>query len=314
MAESTVQTLEVGEEARGQRLDRLLAERLELSRSQVRRLLGRGAVRVDGRVAGESDKGRVTAPGMQIEVEAFQRPGDEMAASAPELELTVLAEGDGWWVVDKPAGMPVHPLAVDQRHTVLNALIALHPEIHGVGEGGLRSGVVHRLDVDTSGALVFARTQTAWQRLRSAFADHRVEKVYRAIVLGEMRGEGEVDVGLVTARHRPAKVRVVDDAERRQARGARDAQLRWRVLEPLAGATLIEVRPRTGFLHQIRVTLAHLGHPVAGDRTYGSGADPTAAGRHMLHAADVAVDELSAHSPDPEDFEQLRLRLLEQRS
>jgi len=119
-----------------------------------------------------------------------------------------------------------------------------------------------------------------------------------------------VTLPLVTARHRPARVRVVEGEEGSRTRGARSAVARWRAIEPLAGATLVEVRPVTGFLHQIRVTLAHLGAPLAGDRTYGPASDATGAGRHMLHAARVAYEDVAAECPDPPDFaallEQLR--------
>ena len=111
------------------------------------------------------------------------------------------------------------------------------------------------------------------------------------------------------ARHRPARVRVAAEGER--ARGARVGQLSYRPLEVFAGSTLLEVRPRTGFLHQIRATLAHLGFPVAGDRSYGPPADSTGAARQMLHAARVAFEEIEAESPDPADFAALCAKLRE---
>jgi 23S rRNA-/tRNA-specific pseudouridylate synthase len=181
----------------------------------------------------------------------------------------------------------------------LNALIARHPEIHGVGEGGLRSGVVHRLDVDTSGVLLFATAEEAWQRLRSAFREHRVTKTYRAVVVGRLEGDGAIELGFVVARHRPARVRVVADDE--HSRGARFGSLRWRCLERFDAATLVEVQPRTGHLHQIRATFEHLGHPVAGDRVYGP-QDAIGAPRQLLHAAALRFEEVAAASPDPDDF------------
>jgi 23S rRNA pseudouridine1911/1915/1917 synthase len=168
---------------------------------------------------------------------------------------------------------------------------------------------VHRLDVDTSGALLVATAQPAWERLRRAFRAHEVEKVYRAIVVGRLEREGSVELPLVLARHRPARVRVLGPDEEPRSRGARTGSLSWRPLELYADATLLEVRPRTGFLHQIRASLAHLGHPVAGDRTYGAGRDARGAGRQMLHAASVSWREVRAESPDPADFAALRERL-----
>jgi 23S rRNA pseudouridine1911/1915/1917 synthase len=183
--------------------------------------------------------------------------------------------------------------------------------VAGVGEAGLRGGVVHRLDVDTSGVVLFATTQERWERLRAAFAEHRVEKLYRALVLGRLEGEADVEVGLVVARHRPARVRVIDPRHDARGRGARLARLRWRALEPIGPATLVEVFLETGHLHQIRASFAHLGHPVAGDRLYGpaAGEDPTGAPRQMLHAARVRVDEILAESPDPADFAAVLARL-----
>jgi len=300
--------LNADEGARGRRLDVFLAEALELSRTQVRRLLERGEVTLDGRVVAASDKGTPIRVGSSIEIAAFARPEDERALAEPEAPLEVLASGSGWLAVDKPAGTPVHPLRVDEKGTLLSAVIARHPEIHGVGEKGLRSGIVHRLDVDTSGAMLFATTEPEWQRIRTAFKEHRVLKVYRALVAGRIEA-GEASLGFVTARHRPAKVRVVDEAEARSARGVHMGFMSWTPLQHFESATLVEARPTTGFLHQIRATFAHFGHPILGDRTYADEATKTAAPRHMLHAASVQFEEIAAESPDPEDFRKIGERL-----
>jgi 23S rRNA pseudouridine1911/1915/1917 synthase len=297
---ASTRSLTVQAEDTGRRLDLFLAEKLALSRAQVRRLLASGAVELDGRRVGQNEKGaRLTSPS-SVAVAPFVRREDQRAIPEPGAALRVRAQGPGWLAVDKPAGTPVHPLREDETGTVLNALIAREPQVHGVGEGGLRSGVVHRLDVDTSGVLLVATQAQSWERLRRAFAEHRVEKVYRALVLGRVLEAGSVELPLVTARHRPARVRVAAAGE--AARGAHIGVLSFRPLEVFASATLLEVRPRTGFLHQIRVTLAHLGFPVAGDRSYGPASDPSGAARHMLHAARVAFEEIEAESADADDF------------
>jgi len=290
----------VEEAETGTRLDVFLAERLRLSRAQVRRLLARGAVRVDGREADTGAKGVPVSAGARVEVLPFERPEAQAAPAEPEQPLRELASGPGWVAVDKPAGLPVHPLREDERGTVLGALLARHPGMQGVGEGGLRSGVVHRLDVDTTGVLLFATQEDAWQRLRAAFREHRVDKSYRALVRGELDDSGEIELPLVVGRHRPAVVRVAKPGER--ARGARTAVTRWRVLERFGSAALVEARPVTGFLHQIRVTLAWLGAPVLGDRVYDPRAARTPAPRHMLHASRLHLEEIAAQSPDPIDF------------
>lgn len=303
--------LRVAPDEAGARLDAFLAARLGVSRARARRLLAQGAVCVDGRPAAAGAKGTAVLAGALVEITAPVDAAEERPSPEPGRSLRVLAEGRGWIALDKAAGVAVHPLVRGEAGSLLGALVARRPEVIGIGEGGLRSGVVHRLDVETSGVVVFATSQPCWERLRAAFSEHRVEKIYRAIVLGCIEGEGREDVGLVVARHRPARVRVVDPRRDARGRGARRARLRWRAVERLAGATLVEVRLETGHLHQIRATFAHLGHPVAGDRVYGLPAadDPTGAPRQMLHAARVRAGDVRAESPDPADLAAVLERL-----
>jgi 23S rRNA pseudouridine1911/1915/1917 synthase len=290
----------------GQRLDVALARALDVSRAEARRLLAAGSVRTREqpgeveRVARLAEKGRPLGDAEVLQIEGFVRPEAQRADPEPALALRVLDRGHGWIAVDKPAGMPVHPLRPGERRTALGFVAALHPEVHGVGEGGLRSGVVHRLDVDTSGALLFATEPSSWQRLRGAFAEHRVAKTYRAIVSGELRHATTQRLGLGVSRHRPAHVRVIEDPTDR--RDVRIAEQRVEPIEALHGATLVEVRPVTGFLHQIRVTLAHIGHPILGDSTYAPPEIASASARQLLHAARVGFEEIEAHAPDPGDF------------
>ena len=304
----------------GTRLDVYLSQALKVSRAQARRLLGRGAVSLGGRALTEKDKGGALEAGAEIVVEAWRPPGEWTPQPEPDggaAPPPVLAEGEGWLVVDKPAGMPVHPLHDGETGTVLNGVIAAHPEMAGIGEGGLRCGVVHRLDVWTSGALVVATEEVVWQRLRSAFAEHRVAKRYLALVEGRLAAPGggdpedpfEMELGLVMARHRPAKVRVAKPDEM-GGPSVRPVSQTVRVVKTWRDASLVEIRPKTGFLHQIRVTLAHLGHPLLGDRTYAKRggasealAERVGARRHMLHAAEVGVDEVHAVAPLAADFE-----------
>lgn len=285
---------QVSPDEAGTRLDRVLADRLGLSRRQVREALRLGYVRVGLHTAQERDRGRALEAGTQIEMIDDPAGLAELTPS-PGLELVILAESPDWVAVDKPAGLPVHPLRSDEQFTALNAVRGLYPEMFGVGEGGLRSGVVHRLDVDTSGVQLFARTQVGFDRLRTAFREHRIRKVYRALVHGQPASAGQATLELEIRQHRPARVRVVESASPR----SRACPLSWKVLERGPAHALVEVMPRTGFLHQVRVTMAHLGHPLLGDGVYGREDSAT---RHMLHAAALQFEDLDVTSPDPEDF------------
>lgn len=289
--------IEVESDRGGERLDRFLAEKLGISRARVRHLLEVGRVSQAGRSLALSDKSLTTEPGISFEIRGSLRAEDERPMSRPDLDWRLVAEGVGWLVVDKPAGCGVHPLRPDQDDTVLNAVVARREEILGVGEGGLRSGVVHRLDVDTTGALVFATDEVLWKRLRGAFSEHRVRKFYLALVAGRFEQHRQVNLPLTIKRHQPAHVAV--------ASGGHPCRQHVVPIEVFENATLVEVRLETGFLHQIRATMAHLGHPVIGDTEYGGTGDamPIEVPRQMLHAARLIVDEIEVEVPLPDDFE-----------
>ena len=297
MADAPSRHFEVSREDAGTRLDRFLADQLGLSRSQARKLLAGGGVKVGTQPCDASSKGLELSAGEVVEVGAFTPPDEQEPIPEPERALPVLAEGAGWLAVDKPAGMPVHPLRAEETGTVLNALVVRHPELVGVGEGALRSGVVHRLDVETSGVLLVATEQPAWERLREAFRAHRVRKRYLAVVHGRPEA-GAAELPLYVAARSPARVRVA--SERGEGRPTRTA---WRPLASGSDTTLLEVTIETGFLHQIRATLAHLGHPVLGDRTYAPPEIAARAPRQLLHASQVALEEIEATSPTPLEIE-----------
>lgn len=223
----------------------------------------------------------------------------------PEMALSLVGEGRGWIAVDKAPGMAVHPLRGGETGTVLNAAVARIPGIQGLGEGGLRSGIVHRLDVETSGVLLIATDAVRWEQLRGAFREHRVHKLYHALVHGRFDWEPgkRLELGLRVGRHKPARVQVVESpVPERDARNLWRVSQSLRVLEQFENATLVEIRPETGFLHQIRATLDYLGYPVLGDAIYGSTDSRSRAHRHMLHAVCAEAEEVAAEAPYPEDF------------
>lgn len=289
------------------RLDRAIAEWRGLSRSVVLRLLEQGAVTCNGRVMSRGNKGALLRAGDRLALDPYYSQGESPLPDIT-IALDVLAEGSGWLIVNKPAGMPVRPHALGELGTVLNAVTALHPEVVGVGEGGLRSGVVHRLDNDTSGALLVAPAQDAWDRFRTAFEEHRIQKRYAALVYGRPDDAGTAKRDLSVATHRPARVAV--QAEGQGGADARTCSLGYRVVERFdERVSLIEVDLHTGFLHQVRAMMNDLGHPVIGDTVYGDQAASFSAPRQMLHAKSLVFEEVAAEAPLPMDMQQMLLTL-----
>jgi len=291
--------LTVGSASAG-RLDRVLADWLGLSRGAVLRLLDTGGLTCNGRTMTRKHKGSPLFVGDELVCDG-RYAGGETPAPDSALVLEELQQGDGWLVVNKPEGVPVRPHALDEIGTVINALAASHPSIVGVGEGGLRSGVVHRLDTDTSGALLVATESDAWHRLRGAFAEHRVVKRYEALLHGVPEESSSSELHLRVAKHAPAHVEVVEHAV--DGDGSRSCSLGWQVLERFGDrACRVEIDLHTGFLHQVRVMMSHLGHPVIGDTQYGEGEDRQLASRQMLHAKSLAYESITAQAPLPADF------------
>lgn len=269
----------------GQRLDVVVARELGVSRGYVRRLLQSERILLGGRPA---RKGTPLHSGDRIDLLEFRHP-TEGPAPNPDLEVRVIREEAGLVAVEKPAGMPTHPLDYDEKETLLNGLLARYPSLAGVGEGGLLSGVVHRLDVHTSGVQLFATEAAAWQRARRAFAERLAEKHYVARVHGRMASEQTLRLRL---ENRGDHVRIV-------SAGGREAITGLAPLESDSDTSLIDVRPITGLRHQIRISLAHLGHPVVGDRLYGSSSELS---RHLLHARSIRIGDFTASSPVPDEF------------
>jgi 23S rRNA pseudouridine1911/1915/1917 synthase len=267
-------TLEAGEDAAGLRLDQWLAGRLgpDLSRSRVQALVRQGAVSVGGRVVTEA-KHRLAA-GDRITVEM---PEPEPAAPQGEaIPLDILYEDDALIVVNKPAGLVVHPGAGNWTGTLVNALIHhCGASLSGIG-GVRRPGIVHRLDKDTSGVMVVAKTDHAHRFLSEAFADHGrtgdLRRAYVALVWGiPPRPAGTIDAALGRAADRVRRAVVPETRD-----DARHAVTHYTVKErfgegrkDFAAASLVECRLETGRTHQIRVHMAHIGHPLVGDPDYG---------------------------------------------
>jgi 23S rRNA pseudouridine1911/1915/1917 synthase len=266
-----------GEE--GERIDRFLSERKDgLTRSRIKHLIEEGGVLVGGRPVRASYRVR---EGDRIEVSVPAPPLEELVPE--DIPVEILFADDDVVVVNKPPGLVVYPAAGHPTGTLMNALLYRVGSLAPVG-GPLRPGVVHRLDRDTSGVMVVARSSRAYYDLVEQFRSRETTRSYRALVLGDMGEEGEIDMPI----GRSEKDRKKMSTRSRQRREARTA---WRALRSYGFATLLEVRLATGRTHQIRVHFASVGHPVLGDRVYGRKTSLDIRGervffpRQMLHAA-----------------------------
>lgn len=267
----------------GKRLDLFLKDKLpDYSRARLQAWIKEGRARVDGRPAKAS---AILRGGETIEFEPGELP--PLRAEPEDLPLEVLYEDDDVVVVNKPAGLVVHAGAGHFRGTLVNALLHRFGKLSEVG-GALRPGVVHRLDKLTSGVLVVARTDSAHRRLAAQFSSRKVEKVYVALVHGVMkRDSGRIEKPI--GRDPVRRVRMAAGVA-----GGREALTEYRVLRRFARHTLVEVRIGTGRTHQIRVHLASIGHPVAGDRLYGAPKPDPDRGRFFLHASRIAFQSPSS--------------------
>jgi len=287
-ARSYTLAVEPGESGR---LDRFVSERLDLSRTRVQTLLTEGRITLDGRPARKSES---VAPGMRVEVTV--PPPAVVDIPAQDLPLDVVFEDEHLLVVNKAAGMVVHPAPGHRTGTLVNALLFHVRDLSGVG-GRLRPGIVHRLDRDTSGLLVVAKSDAAHHHLADALKKRRVRRIYLAAAWGHVE-ESPLTIDAPIARDRKDRKRMAVAAD------GRSALTRIRVRERWERADLLEVALKTGRTHQIRVHLSHVGHPVVADPIYGAGWERGMGGparawaqelarrtpRLFLHASELAFD------------------------
>jgi 23S rRNA pseudouridine1911/1915/1917 synthase len=301
------ETFEVEHSLPNERLDAFLHTRYPaVSRSSIQRLLEEGHITVNGRPVKPTHAPRA---GEQVRVH-FPEP--RPAEARPEaIPLDVIYEDDALLVLNKAPGLVVHPSAGHDEHTLVNALLHhCQGRLSGIG-GVQRPGIVHRLDKETSGCIVVAKTNEAHQDLARQFASREVQKLYHAILCGELsQDHGEVQAAI--SRHPSHRKRMAVSAEA----GGRPAWTSYGVQERLRGATLVEARLHTGRTHQLRVHFQFLGHPLVGDATYGSRPNRTLteltgyqAPRVMLHSHRLAfthpqkAERLTFEAPWPQDFQ-----------
>ena len=296
----------VDEAATGDRLDAWVARKAEgLSRSRAHTLIVGGAIRIDGHAVAPSTRLRA---GQLVTVSMYgpEDPGAHLDGSgypvAEDIPLDVIYEDADIVVVDKPAGLVVHPAPGHPRGTLVNALMHRYPDMR-VG-GAVRPGIVHRLDRDTSGLIVVARHNRALAAMQAQFRDRTVEKRYLALVDGSPRTDaGVIDAPIGRRPDRPDEMGIVSPAH-----GGKPAITRFRTVSRHLGHTLLECVLVTGRTHQIRVHLASIGVPVVADRIYGRPSPTVPLGRQFLHAATLAFTRLDGApirvvSPLPADLE-----------
>jgi len=246
--------------ADGQRLDKALAEASGLSRERVKALLGDGRIVVSGKTASQASVKLPKGATFHISVpEAI--PAE---AEAQDIPLAVIFEDEYLIVVDKPAGLVVHPAAGNLDGTLVNALLHhCKGQLSGIG-GVARPGIVHRIDKDTSGLLVVAKTDAAHEGLARQFADHSIVRAYSAVVAGQpVPASGTVRGAIARSSANRKKMALVEDGR------GKHAVTHYRTIEALNAATLVECRLETGRTHQVRVHMSSIGHPLLGDPVYG---------------------------------------------
>ena len=288
----------------GTRLDRFLADSApELSRSRIQALIREGFVTVNGGAPRARD---IVHAGDRITM--VEPPVQPIDLVPEKVALFVLFEDDDLIVINKPAGISVHPGAGRKRGTLVNALLSHCKNLSGIG-GKERPGIVHRLDKETSGCLAVAKNDFAHLDLSRQFAARRVEKIYLALVAGKLRrGSGTIVAAI--ARHRVHRKKMAIARE-----GGREARTDFKVVRSGGGASLLECRLHSGRTHQIRVHLQHLGHPILGDIVYG-GRRAGDFSRQMLHAWKLAFDHprtkgrMHFEAPLPEDFKRAMREVL----
>jgi len=284
------------------RLDKFLATELpEHSRARLQGLIRNGHVHVGKKVVEKT--GYLLEGGEVIELRV--PPAQPVDLIPEDIPLDIVFENDDVLVVNKPAGLVVHPAAGHATGTLIHAVLAHAPEIEGVG-GELRPGLVHRLDKDTSGLIVLAKNETAQRTLQEQFQKREVEKTYIALVDGHPPStSGRIDAPIGRDPRERKRMAVVSAAKGRQA------ITEYRVTESFEKHSLLEAKPRTGRTHQIRVHLAFLGCPVVGDRVYGKRNPSLPISRHFLHAFRLKVklpgesDARLFEAPLPDELQQV---------
>jgi 23S rRNA pseudouridine1911/1915/1917 synthase len=286
----------------GERVDRVVAMAAGISRKQAADLIDAGAVAVNGSTV--TSRSTRLEQGDELVIDGAT-PAPTLPTADPAVSISVIWEDTDLAVVDKAAGVVVHPGAGNPTGTLVNGLLARYPHIAEVGDPG-RPGIVHRLDRDTTGLLIVALSDRSYEALVGALSEHLIERTYLALTWGELDAAGVIDSPI--GRSARQRTRMTVTPRGKPARTHYETIGRFH--EP-AALSLLRCRLETGRTHQIRVHLAAIGHPVVGDGTYGGAREGLDFGRPALHASRLAFahpitgDRLEFESPTPPDFEAL---------
>lgn len=290
----------------GERLDHYLVRTGHaVSRRDASEMIARGAVRLNGR---RGIKGAVVRAGDNVEVAAL--PSLAAIEPDPEPRIEILFEDPALIVVNKPGGMPCHPLRPGERGTVMNAVVARFPETASIGYKPTEGGLIHRLDNGTSGALMIARTADAFALLRPALRSGAIKRKYLAMVAGNAMTPLKLDAPIAHHPKNPRKMFVVSTESDRIKLAARPAFTRIEPIRRVGNFTLLAAMPSTGMRHQIRVHLAHAGFPIVGDELYGGPAASLGAPRFWLHLSEIELESpfsgaIRVSAPIPDDLAKL---------
>ena len=270
----------------GVRLDAFIIDCIPTSsRSLVVQAIEKRWLMVNGRW---EKKGYKLSAGDVVTIERLLEQSDWKAVPNPAVKIPVIHEETNFLVINKPAGLPVHPLDPAETDTVVNGLLAQYPELAGVGPDPLFPAIVHRLDTETSGVMLVARNKDTYNLFRRQFRERRMTKTYVALATGAVKEAGRLEHRLTHSSSGPHRMRVADDLEPKAMLSITEYTIR----RSLPKHTLLNIVIKTGVTHQIRCQLAHAGHPLAGDSLYGSkDADAGYEGRLFLHAEDLSFPD-----------------------
>jgi 23S rRNA pseudouridine1911/1915/1917 synthase len=275
------------------RVDQYLVQLFpHISRAYLQQTIQNGYVLVNDK---RCRKGTVIREGDEVDVQPFVQPNERTIDGNPSVHFSILHEFEHYVVLDKPPFLPTHPNQFNDNNTLANGLVAKFPQMIGVGDDPLRPGIVHRLDSNTSGVMLAALTSEGFANLRNLFNEREIHKTYVALVLGNIQSSGSIDTDVAHHPKNPRKMVALTSESIIFRSRRRIAKTLYEPIEQFGNYTLVRVKTLTGRMHQVRVHLASVGHPLVGDGLYQSdrekNSDKLGLTRHFLHAVSIDFDD-----------------------